>query len=363
MSCTFLSRPLDFSLTPMASVQAAVNKNHPKFKDDIQTPQAFIAEFYIQQHARSLVSINKDESKCAEFLNDYAQDIASKATRLFTYMMFIVSRESRHAGYLSHASNANEETIDLVKNLSGSGSDGSVERFKNFKFNTLNVGTYLKDLEEVFRKCSFSGGYGGDPWGDIALCLYRFVKGELNAETFIDQSCTLAHNNGPMFNKGMVFGSQETEIIETLLDIQAAGKIPQAYACFIANTSPKPLNFGWTGKVAKVYDFLMGHYFEDVSDLIDWNSIYKIAKFGVDTKSTYHDFNKYTVTTAKEDQTITGYVKKNGLAGSASKTTHNEEYKVKKAEQVPPKSKVFSISLTEAYPIEPHAHQLQGALA
>jgi hypothetical protein len=52
------------------------------------------------------------------------------------------------------------------------------------------------------------------------------VYGEFTPEMFGDTAFTLAHNNGPMFNKGMLYSNYSSEF-KKILDVQRSGQIPQ----------------------------------------------------------------------------------------------------------------------------------------
>ena len=69
----------------------------------------------------------------------------------------------------------------------------------------ITIGEYLNGLKTIFYYNNFEDGYGGDLWGDITEHLSKFVHGEMNAEVFIDQSFSLEHNSGHIFNKNVIF--------------------------------------------------------------------------------------------------------------------------------------------------------------
>ena len=75
------------------------------------------------------------------------------------------------------------------------------------EFKDLTVSDMMKAMVNVFRFGRFESGYGGNPWGDIAMHGLNFARGEINAEVFMDQAFSLEHNNGNMFNKPIIFKS------------------------------------------------------------------------------------------------------------------------------------------------------------
>jgi hypothetical protein len=90
------------------------------------------------------------------------------------------------------------------------------------------VGPYVRGLEWVFDHGQWGGGYGGKPWGQIAKTLGDFLYGKTSLEMMCDTAYTLAHNNGPMFNKGMMYDMYSSKQgFLMILDVQASGQIPQ----------------------------------------------------------------------------------------------------------------------------------------
>ena len=57
-------------------------------------------------------------------------------------------------------------------------------------------------------------------------CLVRFVSGEFSAEMMLDTVWTLAHNGGPIFNKGQFYACTANAL--RILDVQRSGQIPEA---------------------------------------------------------------------------------------------------------------------------------------
>jgi len=109
------------------------------------------------------------------------------------------------------AKNSNEGT-SLTTFLKG-GVDSTLEK-------------YVGGIGFCFRKGNYSSGYGGDPWGDISDCALRFIQGHSTMEMMIDTAYTLAHNNGPIFNKDIIYDGYTGNFVK-LLDIQRAGQIPE----------------------------------------------------------------------------------------------------------------------------------------
>src|SRR5208283_4005185 len=91
----------------------------------------------------------------------------------------------------------------------------------------MDIGTFCKGLAWQFYKCKWAGGYGGKKWGVVTDCLARFVTGEFSAEMMLDTVWTLAHNGGPIFNKGQFYACYGHTLYR-ILDVQRSGQIPEA---------------------------------------------------------------------------------------------------------------------------------------
>ena len=160
----------------------------------------------------------------------YLDVLATQGQRLFFYTLLVTTRESRHLKsaakvYPDLTSKFGEFTAEFNSSIQGSGSDCAASKFQSHPPEGP-LGPYVESLEHIFFNGSFSGGYGGKPWGNIAATLRAFVLGETSLEMMVDTAYTLAHNNGPMFNKGMLY-SMYTHTIYKILDVQRSGQIPE----------------------------------------------------------------------------------------------------------------------------------------
>jgi hypothetical protein len=156
----------------------------------------------------------------------YTSALASQGLRLFHYMLLITTRESRHVKDEATPKLAKEKYGSAFyafnKLIKGGGSHTAVEALLDNP-PEMQLGPYCEGLTFLFNEGNFSGGYGGKPWGNIAQTLSRFVNGETSLEVMIDTAWTLAHNNGPMFNKGMLYDDYSA-LIYKILDVQRSGQ-------------------------------------------------------------------------------------------------------------------------------------------
>lgn len=160
----------------------------------------------------------------------YCKELISQHRRLFIYTFLVASREWRHLKNLDLTS-SKVTTSHLypagMKALHPHIKDSHDEATLNSWLKMVpevHIEKYCAALTHSFNTGSWGGGYGGKPWGMISQTLQRYVGGEISAEVFIDTAYTLAHNNGPMFNKGMLY-EMYTGAFKKVLDIQRSGQV------------------------------------------------------------------------------------------------------------------------------------------
>ena len=168
----------------------------------------------------------------AELADAYTRTASLHAQRLFYYMLLICTREARHV----HAGGMLQDVLEeygpqfkaFIQGGMGSSESGAVNRLRQTP-PVMTLGQYVKGTVDLFNKCSYSGGYGGPKWGNIANCLRAYIFGEITAEMMVDVAWTLAHNGGPMFNKGMLYETYGNALYK-ILDVQRSGQMPQFIA-------------------------------------------------------------------------------------------------------------------------------------
>jgi len=241
-------------------------------------PEVSALKFYMMNHAWGVIHLRnvptaplgKDEA-VAEM---YHSAQHGEAVRMFYYLLLICTRETRHAG---KDQKKNEVMADFPKFKSYH--SNYVNDTSNHELLTsmcLNVpdatlGEYTDWLVIMFMKCHYSSGFGGKAWGKVAKVLRDFVHGVITAEMMLDTAFTLAHNNGPIFNKGMLYDMYQGSEFIKILDIQAAGQIPQ-YICEGTST----FHMGVSNDYAKLRE-LVG---DEFAGSVDWDEVNKGAKGG-----------------------------------------------------------------------------------
>lgn len=164
-----------------------------------------------------------------EIVDEYLKVLYAQYHRLLHYTFLVVTREWRHLKNLTTVSGnmglqpLYADMLAFHPTISDTTYESSLQSWLKV-VPSKSLDDYLAVLVHSFDKGSWSGGYGGKPWGQIARTLHRHIRGETSAEVFIDTAYTLAHNNGPMFNKGMLYSNYTSKFYK-ILDVQRSGQI------------------------------------------------------------------------------------------------------------------------------------------
>lgn len=234
----YLERPFvvkrDLTKVPLKETISQLNDFMKADQSSSQTPETDALNFYLLNHAFSVLRmkynafepVNGDHKVADEY---FSKKVAVATARAFYYLLLICTRESRHV----HKTNNFHDKLkakygtkihDFNREINGSGSNSAAMAVRNSPPD-VELGQYTDSLVFTFYKGIFGGGYGGPKWGKVADCLNDFVWGRTSAEMMMDSVWTLCHNNGPIFNKGMLYGHYSSELV-TILDVQRAGQIP-----------------------------------------------------------------------------------------------------------------------------------------
>jgi hypothetical protein len=291
--------------------------------DYLKHPDSEALSFYCNNHIYSICCMrtihpNAPLRELEPFVKDYVSLTTSQAARAFYYLLLICARESRHnhASTSYYSSIATSEVAKILSTLASYNSAHDVVSLLR-KCGILFKGVKLKDfthgMMRGFYEGDFSGGYGGTPWGDVAKCLHNFVTGVYTGEMMMDTVWTLCHNNGPIFNKGMLYHGYTNEL-KVILDVQRAGLIPSMImdVCSYAMPYISTGTISEEGNFARVGDFfsLIGkkvpHVNWDVVSQLGALSNHtgfkglQMAKFGDLSNEDYDEFAKHTLEKVKK---------------------------------------------------------------
>lgn len=276
----------------------------------------FYATNHVSSTIQSLYAQEEPLGKANELMSYYHYMLAVTTQRMFYYLLLICTRESRHAKggtpweVLEETYGAN--ATNFTKALFGYSSHQAAENLRHSPPD-VGIGTYTKYLVELFNTGTWSSGYGGKAWGKVAKALEQFVNGEYSAEMLMDTAFTLAHNNGPIFNKGMLYENYSKTAITAILDVQRSGQIPR----MISNTESPYVDQSMREFIKRSQDVLGSR--ADLEGYVDW---FKVEDLG--------SINKYTT---KKSEQVSKY-------GAPTKVIEHEHFviagvlKVKKIKRV-----------------------------
>ena len=236
------SRPVcqnrNMSSVPVASVTKAISKYMGASDFEMAVPETSALNFYALNHCRAILgqkfhNLEPLSSKDELIVNKFYEVTNAEAIRNFYYLLLICTRESRHAQghclYDLHklvTAKHSKECSDFNAKIHNSGSTGAWNALLKSPPNT-SIGQFCRSLQTIFYEGSFNSGFGGPAWGKIADCLVNFVEGIYSGLVMVDTVWTLNHNNGPIYNKQMLF-SDYSDTLVRILDVQRSGQVIEA---------------------------------------------------------------------------------------------------------------------------------------
>jgi hypothetical protein len=269
--------------------------------------------FYALNHC---VAVIKKRFTLNEPLPPWAQEVmamyttvmAAQGTRMLHYVLSICSREMRHL----HSSGAgpgfwSKLKVDhgdlaaaFIKAVSSNSSEEAAVKLYMDHPPVVPVGKFLGALSQAFHTPgNFSGGYGGPPWGQVADSALAMLKGETSMEQFVNTGYELAHNNGPIFNKGMMY-TQYDGFFMTILDVQSTGQIPELIL------DSESFNVAKTDVATHAVHTVQTALPDEFKTWVDWEAVIKACP--EDHKDTYESFwkkqQKLHPTTAKAKKAL-----------------------------------------------------------
>ncbi len=208
-----------------------------KYGNCLVSPDNEAFQFYLFNHLSSIIKDKFTRHEplpgwAAGIMREYEGIVSKQGIRLVSYMALITTRENRHLGgkpdtfWDKHIVKPfGQGPKDFHFNIKSKTSSDVIITFLNNP-PQCSVGNFFKAIEAMFSHGGYSGGYGGLPWANITKCLNQFLDGKTTQEMMVDTAYTLAHNNGPMFNKGMLYDSYSSDFMR-ILDVQRSGQIPE----------------------------------------------------------------------------------------------------------------------------------------
>jgi hypothetical protein len=222
--------PVDISGVPIGAVAQKIDQF--KARSKMVHPESDALSFYFLNHAFHVMrtKINAMETLDAEMVEVAETHIRLSneiAQRLFFYNLVIAVEEAgfipqQDAGFYALIEDRyGEDFLDFMQKGFSRGS--GMTSFGKLK---MTCGEFSTAMVATFGFGKWQHGFGGKGWVPIAALASDCIHGRVSFEQMADQSFSLCHNNGSMFNKGKFYHCY-THFIYDILDIQDSGQIPQ----------------------------------------------------------------------------------------------------------------------------------------
>lgn len=264
---------------------------------DKVSPDTEAIEFYCMNHLAAMIRrkftpYEELPDWANKVMQQYLSMVVRQHRRLLYYTAIICTREARHGSSVSGdgifvAQKANDDYKALYEKIHDEGSLEAAEIFLNFK-PTGSAVSYYSTIDTLFNEGHWSGGsFGGKPWGTVTTNLLRFLRGEISSEAMIDTAYTLAHNNGPIFNKGMLYSKYGNKFL-TILDVQRAGQMPELVAEYADKGFSLAKMAPWLVECVQLVAGAMGEIYSKV----DWQKVQDAG--ALSDLSAFIDYNPAT---------------------------------------------------------------------
>jgi len=232
----------DLSDLPIAVLAEATKK----YRETCGTvsPNDGAVTFYTLNHCASIVrKLFTPHETLPEWarviMQTYTTVCMDQGERMLHYILSITTREMRHVSSSKEAlwngmtKEAGAAVAQFIKGNCANGEDSAVSKYMNNPPNAT-VGQYIGGMAYGFWNGwgkytpetmeNWSGGYGGPTWALVAEAARAMLTGTTSMEMLVDTGYTLAHNGGPIFNKGMMYTHYDSHFL-TILDLQRAGQM------------------------------------------------------------------------------------------------------------------------------------------
>ena len=293
-------RPVDLQHVPSRVVGGNTQKywdTHKEIDPDLEAVK-FYALNQMAAIVRQQFTLHEPLPEWAnKVMQTYVATVADQGERLLHYLLLICTREARHATDKGKSTFKTEfgSEFDVLNNFyanlhsdSGGPNSAAADWAKNDL--KIGIGKYLRFCSRVFNDLPWGGSYGGKKWGAISETAETFVKGKTTMEMMIDTSWTLAHNGGPMFNKGMLY-SHYTPTLYKILDVQHSGQI-----CEMLVDTINPVSISGQSSLYAHLQAVKENVKGSIGDFVDYH---KVTAMGIPGKC-----KSYTSEKANQDKHI-----------------------------------------------------------
>ncbi len=233
-----LTRAVPCADAPFKAVFKTCDQRIAEFEHNRLNANEGAQQFYLLNHAVSEIRARRDPDEYLaqpeiKVLDRYYEVGTDLAHRLFTYMLFICIRESRHvekATAAPHWQYVRETWSQEVWKFWGTILRCHQSEWLPKAMSAVPEHATLGDITGLLRWvfadiAPIASSYGGAGWRPVSQVLDQFVQGEITTEILVDTAWSLEHNGGSIFNKGYGFRPGGSDLRRTL-DAQAKGIMP-----------------------------------------------------------------------------------------------------------------------------------------
>ena len=274
----FLSNPLFKPMNINGLKVDRLGQEYDAFKKrhgGMSAPEKDAVSFYFLNHVFHILKTKYQPLEplpedVVEMLRVHQRETTIIAKRMFFYNMVIAVEEARFIPDQSEA------FCDMLDSRYGSEfaqwakkdfQAGGLTGFRKFDMTAEN---YARAMTAVFSFGKWQPGFGGKGWVPIASAIQSYVNGRVSLERMTDESFSLSHNNGSMFNKGH-FYHRYTNMLYQILDIQDSGQILQWVG--------QNLNHSYvSSEVKQVFETLKKRFPEECAGKVDQKLISDSSK-------------------------------------------------------------------------------------
>lgn len=275
----------DLSEMP-TSVFSSATKTYRKTCNQV-SPDDEAFSFYAANHCASLVkkSFTPNEVLPAwaeKVMSSYTTLCMTQGTRMLHYILSICTREMRHLHYTmvgdafwnKMVAQYGGESKSYITSLCSLNETAAVSRYMENP-PSMSIGQYIGALSYAFHKGKWSSGYGGKKWGIVADAAVAMLNGKTSMEMLVDTGYTLAHNGGPIFNKGMMYTSYSSLFV-MLLDVQRSGQIPE----LLLDTSQSYAGLNKPTEAKDIVKLVAGARPKEFRGWVDWYLVESLGAVG-----------------------------------------------------------------------------------
>lgn len=219
------------------SLQGMAGRMRVLAKTGKASPMTEALRFYATNHAVSLIrqKVGMDEPltpEQLEVLHIYQETGGDVARRLLFYITTSIVREARHCHHpINWVTSTDKDYVasaNFIKMCTHHHEGGAVKMVLT-EPPDIRMGPFFDYMVDMFSQSFWSSAYGGPKWANVADTARQVIYGETTLEMMADTGFTLAHNGGPIFDKGTYYEPYDMTL-KKILDVQNSGQIPQYVA-------------------------------------------------------------------------------------------------------------------------------------